>query len=95
MPRKNAAQLNIRSDFVRARVDEITAATGMTATQVIEDALRGYVAPGPMEPVGRLVRKGSLLVFPRGSVKGRVTHARVQAAIEADRNRDVFGGDDP
>jgi len=64
MPRAQSAQFNIRSAFVRKRVHELAKLTGMTATQVVEDALRGYVPPGQPVPVGRLVRKGPLLVIP-------------------------------
>ena len=50
MSRHDNAQLNIRSTFARARVHEIARCTGMTATEVIEDALRGNVpAAGPKQ----------------------------------------------
>ncbi len=51
MPRQKTAQLNIRSPYVRERVAEIAKQTGMTATEVIEDAIRGYVPPGGPDPL--------------------------------------------
>jgi len=45
MARRNTAQLNIRSAFVRERVRDVARRTGMSATEVVEDALRGYT-PG-------------------------------------------------
>ena len=86
MPRAQSAQFNIRSAFVRKRVHELAKLTGMTATQVVEDALRGYVPPGQPVPVGRLVRKGPLLVIPAHGRK--ITLAEANAALEAVRMRD-------
>jgi hypothetical protein len=40
MSRRDNAQLNIRSTFAPARAHEIARRTGMTANEVIEDALR-------------------------------------------------------
>jgi len=37
---RRAAQLNIRSDAARARVAELVAETGKSATQVVEEALQ-------------------------------------------------------
>lgn len=91
MPRQDNAQLNIRSAFARARVAEIAAATGMTATQVVEDALRGYVppaAPEAGEPVPEgMIRKGRLLVLAPRPGQKMITHKQVNRAINAQRNR--------
>ena len=58
-------------------------ATGMTTTQIVEEALRAYTPP-LVEPVGRLVRNGRLLVMPS---QGReITLEETNAAIEASRN---------
>lgn len=87
MPRKAAAQLRIRSDFVRARVDDIARRTGMSETAIIEDALRAYVPPGAevQVPAG-LIRKGRLLVHPG---RGRtITLEEAEAALEAARLRE-------
>jgi hypothetical protein len=87
MPRRNAAQLNIRSAFARQRVRELARRTGMTATEVVEDALRGYVPPTEPKAVGTLVRRGPLLVRP-ATRKRKVTLAEVEAALEAVRGRE-------
>ncbi len=63
MPRTARDQFNIRSTYARQRAHEIARETGMTASQVVEEALRAY-APDLDAPVGRLVRKGPLLVLP-------------------------------
>jgi hypothetical protein len=87
MPRRENAQLNIRSAFARARVNEIARHTGMTATQVIEDALRGYVPAAGPTPVGALVRRGHVLVRP--ATEGRhVSLAEANEALDAVRGRD-------
>lgn len=92
MPRTQDVQFNIRSKFARDRATEIARSTGMTTAQVVEDALRGYVPPGEPQPVGRLVRKGRLLVMPSS---GRpISHEEAEAAIEASRNRDLFYDED-
>jgi hypothetical protein len=85
MTRTDQPQLNIRSNFARQRAHELALQTGMTATQVVEEALRAYV-PREEAPVGGLVRRGKILVLP-GS--GRtITLEETDAALEAVRNRD-------
>ena len=87
MIRQNTQQLNIRSGFAHQRVREIAERTGMTATEIVEDALRGYVPPGlPADRVGGLVRRGRLLVVPARPGQGPITQEQVQAMIEADRD---------
>ncbi|SDC26645.1 hypothetical protein SAMN05444678_102133 [Sphingomonas sp. YR710] len=85
MSRTISTQFNVRSSFARQRAHELARQTGMTATQIVEEALRAYVPP-KTAPVGRLVRRGSILVLP-GS--GRtITLEGANAALEAVRNRD-------
>ena len=86
MPRHDNAQLNIRSAFARARAHEIARRTGMTATEVIEDALRGYVPAAEPKQVGALVRRGPLLVLP-ASGRRRISLAEANAALDATRDR--------
>jgi hypothetical protein len=64
MRRTENVQLNVRSAFARDRVQALAKLTGMTASEVVEDALRGYVPPGVPANTGRLVRHGALLVRP-------------------------------
>ncbi len=59
-----STQLNIRSRFARERAAGLARATGMSVTQVVEEALRTYQPPGRASPAGRLVRAGRLLVMP-------------------------------
>ena len=87
MPRHDSAQLTIRSAFARMRAHEIARRTGMTATEVIEDALRGYVPAAGPAPGGALEARGRMLVRP--VVAGRrVSQAQADAALEEARNRD-------
>ncbi|HEX3365771.1 hypothetical protein [Phenylobacterium sp.] len=59
----------------------------MTATQVVEDALRGYVPPGAAMKSGRLVQRGPILVRPS---KGEmITLAEADAALNMVRERDL------
>ena len=86
MPRADHAQLNIRSAFARARTHEIARRTGMTATEVVEDALRGYEPPAGPERVGALVQRGPVLVRP---AKGRrISHEAAEQALDASRRQD-------
>ncbi|QMW22520.1 hypothetical protein [Sandaracinobacteroides saxicola] len=82
MARSQSAQINIRSAFVRDRVSSLVRRTGMTATQIVEEALRAYVPPVVEPAHGRLVRKGLLLVMTDGR---RVSRAETDAAILAAR----------
>lgn len=86
MSRTENIQLNVRSAFARARAQELARLTGMTATQVVEDALRGYVPPGTAAKVGKLVKRGPILVRPSGGA--RVSLEEANAALEAARERD-------
>ncbi len=91
MGRADQTQFNVRSAFAKARARELAALTGMTVTQIVEDALRGYVPPGGEKTVGRLVRKGPLLVMP--SQGRKITLEETNAEIEAGRNRELFYDD--
>jgi hypothetical protein len=85
MSRTNQVQFNVRSAFARQRAHELAKLTGMTATQVVEDALRGYVPPGVEHRTGRLVRRGPILVKPADGA--RVSFAEAEAALNAVRER--------
>ena len=87
MPRTERVQLNVRSSFARRRAQDLAKQTGMTATQVVEDALRGYVPPAATVRVGRLVRRGPVLVMPASGRK--VSLKEANAALDAVRERDV------
>ena len=82
MGRTQTAQINIRSAFVRDRVSALVQRTGMTATQIVEDALRAYIPPVADQELSRLTRKGLLLVMTGGN---RVTRKETEATIEAIR----------
>ena len=87
MPRADNAQLNIRSAYARNRVREIASRTGMTATEVVEDALRGYVPPAASEPVEGLVWRGPVLVkLAQGQ---HVTFNEADQALQAVRDREL------
>lgn len=76
-----ATQLNVRSDYARKRASALARATGMTTTQVVEEALRAYTPPAASPP-GKLVRRGPLLVRPGG---GKITLEAANAALDASR----------
>ena len=80
-------QLNVRSAFARDRVHALSKLTGMTASEVIEDALRGYVPPGLPANTGKLVRRGALLVRP--SAGKRISLEEANDALERSRERDL------
>jgi hypothetical protein len=87
MARTNPVQFNVRSAFARQRAHELAKLTGLTATEVVEDALRGYVPPGVQSKAGRLVRRGSILVLPDDGAA--VTFAEAEVALNAARERDL------
>lgn len=88
MPRRDSTQLNIRSAFARARAHDIARRTGMTATEVVEDALRGYVPPAGPKKVGSLVRRGPVL-FRSASAGRRISLTEANEALDAARDRDT------
>ena len=83
MPRTNDIQLNVRSAFARARVREIAEATGMSVTEVVEDALRAYAPPTSRVPTGALVRRGPVLVVRAAGASVSLDEAN--RALEAER----------
>jgi hypothetical protein len=86
MARTDHVQFNVRSAFARARAQELAKLTGKTATQIVEDALRGYVPPGTAGKVGRLVQRGPILVKPADGK--RISAEEAEAALNAARERD-------
>jgi len=87
MSRADHVQFNVRSAFARARARELAKLTGMTSTQIVEDALRGYVPPGSSAKAGQLVRRGPILVKPARGKK--VSSAEADTALNAVRERDL------
>jgi hypothetical protein len=77
-----ATQLNVRSRYARERAAMLVRTTGMTTTQIVEEALRAYTPPVATPP-GKLVRRGPLLVRPGG---GKVTLDSANAALDASRS---------
>ncbi len=88
---RRAAQLNIRSDIARARVAELVAETGKSATQVVEEALHSYRPPPPTTEVipEGMIRKGKFLVFKADGRRGETIEETI-AAISEDRDRELF-----
>ena len=87
MSRTDHVQFNVRSAFARARAHELARVTGMTATQVVEDALRGYVPPGTATAAGRLVQRGPILVRP---AEGKtISLGEAEAALNAVREGEL------
>lgn len=83
MTRAEATQLNIRSRFARERAAVLSRQTGMTTTQVVEEALRAYLPPSEGNVEARLVRKGAILVKP---ADGRhVSLSDAEASLDAVR----------
>ena len=83
MAHREQPQFNVRSAFAR-RAHELGRLTGMTATQVVEDALRAYVPPAAIREVGALVRRGPILVRP---ASGRtISLEQANAALDASRD---------
>ena len=81
--KETAKQLNVRSRFARTRASQLAKATGMSVTQVVEDALRAYQpAHQVVRPAG-LIEKEGLLVKP----KGRADVAQLQVDTELEKIR--------
>jgi len=80
------AQTNIRSDVVKRRIREVTARTGMTATEFLEEAVLHYdpqpeILPPGLERVGRLL----VATLPPGTI---LTLDDINAAIADIRTDD-------
>ncbi len=86
MSRIEQIQFNVRSAFARKRAHELAKQTGMTATEVVEDALRGYVPPAIAPKVGKLVQRGPVLVLPAAGSKINLKAAN--AALKSARERE-------
>ena len=88
MPAVRPAQTNIRSDVVKRRIREVTARTGMTATQFLEEAVLRYDPPAAIVSPG-LTPVGWLLVASLPDARAIDLDA-INAAIADDRtgNRD-------
>jgi hypothetical protein len=87
MARTDQVQFNMRSAFAHQRAHELARLTGMSATQIVEDALRGYVPPGVVNAPNGLVRRGPILVMPANGAT--VSFAEAEAALNAGRERDL------
>jgi len=84
MTRPASIQLNVRSRFARERAGTLARQTGMTTTQIVEEALRAYLPPSDSPVPGKLVRKGVLLVRP--ALGRKVSLEEANAALEESRS---------
>ena len=85
MASNRSAQLNVRSNFLRRRVPELTAQTGMTATQILEEAVRAYTPQLLAKEHAGLARRGWLLVG-RSYNRQPVTLEQANADLETIRS---------
>lgn len=76
-----ASELTICSPYACDQVSALAPATGMTTTQVVEEALHSY-SPPVASPTGNLVRRGALWVRPGTS---KVALESTNAALDASR----------
>ena len=91
MTGRSSSQLNIRSVKAREKAIRLAAETGMTVTQIVEEAVQAYRPPAPQQeilPEG-LIRKGRFLVF-KSTGGPPMTLEETNEGIEAGRNRDLF-----
>lgn len=73
-------QLSVRSPFARARVSRLAKITGMTITQIVEDALRAYQpAPRLVRP-GGLIEKDGILVKRKGEAE--ITGRQIETELD-------------
>jgi hypothetical protein len=84
MARCEQTQFNVRSAFARRRAHELARKTGLSVTQIVEEALRAYVPPAAVVPVGKLVQRGPILVVPAATAS-RITLEEVNDALSATR----------
>ena len=84
MSTRRQAQVNVRSDALKRRIDEVTARTGMSATRFLEEAAARFEPEPEVLPPG-LERVDGWLVYtpPDGRV---FTLDQTNAWIEEDRN---------
>lgn len=79
-------QLSVRSRFARGRASALAKVTGMSITQVVEDALRAYQPAQRLSQPGKLIEKAGILVKPKSSVE--ITHSQVETELEKIRSGD-------
>lgn len=79
-PKQSEPQLSVRSRFARARASNLAKLTGMTITEVVEDALRAYQPAARLARPSGLIEKGGILVKPKGDAV--ITHAQVEAELD-------------
>lgn len=84
MAHSEPLRLNIRSRFARKRAADLARETGMTMTQIVEEALRAYQPTGKSVVRGKLVRKGRILV--RSCEGKRVTARETEVLLDESRN---------
>ena len=85
MPARRQAQVNVRSDALKQRVDYVTARTGMSATRFLEEAAARFDPEPEVLPPG-LKRVGWLLVAEAAPGAPVVTMEDTLRWIEDDRN---------
>jgi hypothetical protein len=92
MARRSNAQLNIRSEAARRRVDDIVRETGKSVTQVVEEAVLAY-RPEPTADRPPALQgfdwNGKFFVM-KATGGPPITVEDVDRWIEDDRNRDLF-----
>ncbi len=95
---RRAAQVNIRSDAARRRVDQLVAETGKSATQIVEEALQSYRPPPPVElpdlPEGFTYRNGWIVQTAKLEHITPEMHLNAVALAREDRDRQLLGLDD-
>ena len=84
MARSEETQFNVRSAFARQRAHELARKTGLSATQIVEEALRAYVPPAAVVPIGKLVQRGPILVVPAAAAP-RITLEEANDALAITR----------
>lgn len=83
MSRRRQSQVNVRSDALKARIEDVTARTGMSATRFLEEAAARFEPAPEVLPSG-LKRVNGWLVFDPAD--GRTfTLAQTNAWIDEDR----------
>ena len=87
MSRINHVQFNVRSAFARERAHELARQTGMTVTQVVEEALRGYAPPSATKLPAGVERRGRILVITEP--RPPISLAEAEEALTAVRERDL------
>jgi hypothetical protein len=84
MSRVDVPQLNVRSRFARDRAALLAQQTGMTSTEVVEEALRAYVPPMLRAVPTKFICKSGILVRPSEGVS--ISLEQANAVLEEDRD---------